>query len=118
MILYKDVENKKSDIKRKLRDKEKLKEAKNNTIDNIFNGAQIVFTGKMKKTRTDMMVLAIKHGAEVHNNISKKTNYLVVGKNPGGKLDKAKSLGVGIIMEKEFWNLIQKHKSFIQFSIL
>jgi DNA ligase (NAD+) len=47
-------------------------------------------------------------GGHPTNSISKKTDYLVVGKNPGSKLEKAKKLGVKIINEKEFLELIKQ----------
>ena len=45
-------------------------------------------------------------GAKVANSISKKTSYVVVGQDPGSKLEKAKDLGVSIITEKEFLQII------------
>jgi len=46
-------------------------------------------------------------GGHPTNSVSKNTNYLVVGKEPGSKLEKAKKLGVKIIEEKEFLEMIK-----------
>ena len=46
-------------------------------------------------------------GGDVSESVSSKTSYLVVGENPGTKLDKAKKLGVEILDEKKFVNLIK-----------
>jgi DNA ligase (NAD+) len=47
-------------------------------------------------------------GAKVSGSVSKKTNYVVVGENPGSKADKAESLGVEILDEQAFLDLINK----------
>jgi DNA ligase (NAD+) len=41
-------------------------------------------------------------GARVVSSVSKKTSFVVAGENPGSKFDKAQSLGVEIVDEKEF----------------
>ncbi len=46
------------------------------------------------------------HGAHVTNSVSKNTDYLVSGENPGSKLGKATKLGVKIIDEKDFVRLL------------
>ena len=54
-----------------------------------------------------MMELAIKYGATTADSVSIKTDLLVVGENAGSKLSKAQSLGIKIISEIEFWDLIK-----------
>lgn len=59
-------------------------------IKDIFNGRNIVFTGKGPYVRNDLIQLAKKCGADVtSNSITKKTNLLVVGEGAGSKLQKA-----------------------------
>jgi NAD-dependent DNA ligase len=59
----------------------------------ILTGKTIVFTGESDiYTRSDLKRMAEQHGAFVRNAISGKTNYLIVGENPGdSKLRKAES---------------------------
>jgi DNA ligase (NAD+) len=45
---------------------------------------------------------ATEAGARIVGSVSKKTNFVVAGENPGSKFDKAQQLGVEIIDEKEF----------------
>ena len=47
-------------------------------------------------------VSAVLDGAKTASSVSKKTDYLLAGQNPGSKMQKAKNLGVKIITEKEF----------------
>ena len=72
------------------------------------NGKRIVFTGDMIKDRIEMREIAIKYGAISIDSVSKKTDILVVGENAGSKLAKAQKIGINIINEKEFWDIIKK----------
>ncbi len=75
-------------------------------------GKKFVFTGALSTmTREEAQDLVISLGGSVSNSVSKKTDYTVVGENPGSKYDKAKSLGVKTISEKEFLKLIQDIKN-------
>jgi DNA ligase (NAD+) len=47
------------------------------------------------------------HGGKISGSVSKKTDYVVVGTDPGSKYDKAKELGVKILTETEFEKLLQ-----------
>ena len=78
------------------------KEVKNSP----FLGKKIVLTGAMSKPREEIKELLENLGAHVSNSVSKKTDYLIVGKDPGSKLEKAKKLGVKIISEEEMWKMI------------
>ena len=46
-------------------------------------------------------------GGEVSESVSKKTDFVVVGKDPGSKYEKAKKLGIKIINEQEFLTMIK-----------
>lgn len=90
-------------------EKEMIEFAKNNLIKDIFNKKKIVFTGDMSKSRAEMRATAIRYGADSPTSISGKTNILVIGEEAGkSKLEKAKELGIEIITESEFWDIINK----------
>ena len=50
--------------------------------------------------------LVKEHGGKVGSSVSKKTDYVVVGADPGSKCDQAKELGVPILTESEFEKLV------------
>ena len=90
-------------------EKEMIEFAKNNLIKDIFGKKKIVFTGDMSKSRAEMRSMAIRYGADSPTSISGKTNMLVIGEEAGkSKVEKAKQLGIEIINEKEFWEIINK----------
>ena len=74
----------------------------------ILKGDRIVISGVFEKiSRTDLKKLIESNGGKVVSSISAKTSYLVAGENMGAsKLQKAKSLGVPILTEKEFLDKI------------
>ncbi len=68
-----------------------------------FSGKICVVTGTLEKFgRSDAEALLRRLGARVSGSVSKKTNFLITGKNAGSKLDKARTLGVPILSEAEF----------------
>jgi DNA ligase (NAD+) len=74
----------------------------------ILKGDRIVISGVFEKiSRTDLKKLIESNGGKVVSSISAKTSYLVAGENMGpSKLQKATSLGVPILSEKEFLDKI------------
>ncbi len=69
-------------------------------------GLTFVITGTLPKlSREDAKELIQSRGGKVTDSVSKKTDYLVLGAEPGSKFTKAKSLGVKIIGEKELRDL-------------
>ncbi|NMD44293.1 MAG: hypothetical protein GYA88_02580, partial [Clostridiales bacterium] len=58
-------------------------------------------------TRDEISNLLKERGARVQNSVSKKTDFLIVGENPGSKLGKAKELGVKILQEDELEEMIK-----------
>jgi DNA ligase (NAD+) len=91
---------------------ERLKDAGVKTFrDNIkkshLSNKKIVFTGSLKNFSRNKASDLIKNvGGVVTSSITKNTDYLVVGENPGSKLDKAKKLNITTLSEEEFLNLI------------
>lgn len=105
--------NKKDDhIAEKLRreeNKQRLEIAKQNIMSDILKDKAIVFTGEVNMSRVEIQDMAIRNGAIVSNSITKKTNLLVVGDEPGStKLNKAKQDNIEIISEDDFFNIINK----------
>ncbi|MFQ6093522.1 MAG: NAD-dependent DNA ligase LigA [bacterium] len=69
-------------------------------------GKTFVLTGTLKGyTRDEAGELIRSFGGKVSSSVSTKTDYVVVGENPGSKLDKAKRVGVAILTEEEFQKL-------------
>jgi DNA ligase (NAD+) len=70
-------------------------------------GKSFVFTGGLaNRSREEAGELVKQHGGKVSSSVSKKTDYVVVGTDPGSKYDKAKELGVTILSESEFEKLL------------
>jgi len=71
-------------------------------------GKSFVFTGGLaNRSREEAGELVQQHGGKLSSSVSKKTDYVVVGTDPGSKYDKAKELGVPILTESEFEKLLQ-----------
>jgi DNA ligase (NAD+) len=74
---------------------------------NKLTGKSFVFTGGLaNRSREEAGELVKQHGGKVSGSVSKKTDYVVVGTDPGSKYDKAKELSVPILSESEFEKLI------------
>jgi DNA ligase (NAD+) len=72
-----------------------------------FAGKSFVFTGGLaNRSREEAGQLVMQHGGKLSGSVSKKTDYVVVGTDPGSKYDKAKELGVPILTEGEFEKLL------------
>ncbi len=72
-----------------------------------LSGKSFVLTGSLQELARDEAKEKIRsHGGSVTSSVSKNTDYIVVGEDPGTKYNKAKELGVKIITEKDFIALI------------
>ena len=70
-------------------------------------GKTLVVTGTLKHYKRDeIQELIQKHGGKASGSVSKKTDYLVAGEEAGSKLTKAQELGVKVLTEEEFLELI------------
>ncbi|MEE8563988.1 MAG: NAD-dependent DNA ligase LigA [Atribacterota bacterium] len=76
----------------------------------ILEGKQFALTGTLEDfTRTQVKEIISKLGGRVTGSVSKKTDYVVAGEDPGSKYQKAQELGVTIINEEEFKKIITKN---------
>lgn len=76
--------------------------------ENTFNGKTVVVTGSLKNySRTEIKEKLESLGAKVSGSVSKKTEYLLAGEAAGSKYDKALQLGVKIINEEEFEEILK-----------
>lgn len=83
---------------------EKEIENKNKKLENLT----FVLTGEMQNfTRDKVKDMIRKEGGNVSSSVSTKTDYVVVGSNPGSKFQKAKQLGVRIINEEDFEKMVE-----------
>ncbi len=74
--------------------------------DNPFKDKRVVLTGSMSRSREEMKEFLESLGAKVSGSVSKKTDFLIYGKDPGSKYEKAKELGVKMIDEEELRSMI------------
>lgn len=78
------------------------------SIDNRFEGKTFVLTGTLEEyTRGEATNLIEKFGGKTSGTVSKKTDYLLAGEEAGSKLTKAQSLGITILTEAEFKEMIR-----------
>jgi len=74
-----------------------------------FSGKTVVLTGSLETmTRDEAKDLIEAQGGKVTGSVSKKTDFLCAGENPGSKLDKAKSLNVAIIDEETLISMLEE----------
>ncbi len=73
---------------------------------NKLLGKTFVITGTLSKPRSYFEGLIKENGGTVSSSVSSKTSYVLVGDEPGSKLDKAKSLNINILYENDFNNLL------------
>ena len=84
-----------------------MKEERAALKDTRFAGMTFVFTGTLtKRSREEAEALVAAHGGKAGSSVSKKTNYVVVGADPGSKFEKAKTLRVPILDEAGFDKLL------------
>ncbi len=77
-------------------------------IDNRFEGKTFVLTGTLERfTRKEASDLIEKHGGKTSGSVSKKTDYVLAGEDAGSKLTKAQNLGVEIITEEQFEEMMK-----------
>ncbi len=79
------------------------------SVDSILSGKTVVLTGTLVKfTRDHAKDILQSYGAKVSGSISKKTNFLIYGEEPGSKLEKARKMGVAMLNENELIELLKQ----------
>jgi DNA ligase (NAD+) len=95
------------DIVERLTEEVTILEAEKPAANTAVAGKTVVFTGTLEKmTRDEAKAMAERLGAKVAGSVSQKTDYVVAGPGAGSKLSKAKDLGVAVLTEDEWFDLV------------
>ena len=85
----------------KLIQKLDISEYSQSNVQSKFTGKTVVLTGTLSVPRAEMTAKLESMGASVVSSVSKNTDFVLAGENPGSKYDKAKQLGIQIIGEND-----------------
>ena len=73
----------------------------------ILGGKTFLFTGTLTEmTRDEAEGMVEEHGGKILSGVSKNLNYLVAGEKAGSKLEKAQKLGIPVLTEAEFLEML------------
>lgn len=96
---------------------QKLKEHGVNMIEEVeekitsfFSEKTVVITGTFSMNRKEIEKILLSHSAKVSSSVSKKTDIVLYGESAGSKYDKAIDLGVNVMNEAQFLEVIQNEK--------
>lgn len=97
---------------------QKLKEHGVNMIEEVeekitsfFSEKTVVITGTFSMSRKEIEKILLSHSAKVSSSVSKKTDIVLYGESAGSKYDKAIDLGVNVMNEAQFLEVIQNEKN-------
>ena len=89
----------------------RILDAERPVADSVVAGKTVVFTGSLEKmTRDEAKAMAERLGAKVAGSVSQKTDYVIAGPGAGSKLGKAKDLGVAVLTEDEWFDLVGERR--------
>ena len=84
-------------------------ESREEIADTRFAGKTFVLTGALERfARSEAEEIIERFGGKASGSVSKKTSYVLAGADPGSKLTKAQSLGVPVLSEEEFLQMIEE----------
>ncbi len=84
-----------------------FEKSESDTVSNVLEKKKFVLTGSLPSlTRKDATDLIEKHGGKTSSSVSSNTDFVLAGESAGSKLNKAQKLGIPIIDEKEFLDMI------------
>ncbi len=87
----------------------KIQEQKRSApVDSPLSGKSFVFTGTLSIDRREAENIVKSLGARASGSVSKKTNYVVAGENAGSKAERARELGLPVLAEDEWRELVNK----------
>jgi len=85
-----------------------FQQPKKDQVSDVLADKKFVLTGSLPTlTRKEATALIEEHGGKTSSSVSKNTDFVLAGESAGSKLDKAKELGVRVISEQEFFNMIK-----------
>jgi DNA ligase (NAD+) len=83
-----------------------MRGAKRAAAGDALAGKTIVITGTLSRPRAEFEAAIKAAGGRPSGSVSRATSYVLVGADPGSKLDKARELGIPLLTEKEFWAML------------
>ena len=84
----------------------RLQQAEQKQANDKIAGKTFVLTGTLSRPRNEVESLIESLGGRTSGSVSKKTDFVLAGQSAGSKLDKAQALGVKVLSEKEFFDMI------------
>jgi DNA ligase (NAD+) len=72
----------------------------------LFNGMTFVITGTLSRPREEFEAMIEQNGGRTAGSVSKKTSYVLAGKEAGSKLEKARESGVKVLTEEQFMKML------------